>query len=224
MPNRLARSAAALAMLAIAASVSAQAPLVVPGSFAILSDASGAGASGTQEIFVRDGDVRVEAEAETGDGFVVLFVQAEGGYVLRAYESASPEPTLEVTLDDILADDDLYAGIASLMIFFLNPASPIHPCEHTPPEDGVLTGDFEVWDCAIVGSEVLGGRATTVWTFEVIWGRDGQPAIFNDPIQTVWIDDELGLPIAYDGGPDTFRTELRAIDPARQDEALFTGR
>jgi hypothetical protein len=224
MLNRLARSAVVLAAFAIAASVDAQAPLVVPGSFSILADASGVGASGTQEVFVRDGDVRVEAASETGDGFVVLFAQGEGGYVLRAYEGASTEPTLEVTLDDILADDDLYAGIASLMIFFLNPASPIHPCEHTPPEDGVLTGDFEVWDCAIVGSEMIGGRSTTVWTFEVIWGREGRPAIFNDPIQTMWIDDELGLPVAYDGGPDAFRTELIAVDPSRQDEALFTGR
>jgi hypothetical protein len=151
-------------------------------------------------------------------------VQEDDDFVLRTFDGASTEPSLEFTLAEILADDALYAGVATLMIFFLNPASPIHPCVYTQPEDGILTGGFEVWDCSIVGSEALGGRPTTVWTFEVLWGREGQSAVFNDPIQTMWIDDELGLPLAYDGGPDTFVTVFGAVDLGGQDEALFTGR
>ena len=225
MSHRIAQLALFLAVsLAMAPSVSAQAPVIVPGSFAIVSTAAGAAASGTQTVFVRDGAVRIELTPETGDGFVALFVQEEGDYVLRAFDGASTEPSMEFTLADILADDDLYAGIAPLMILFLNPESQIHPCVHTQPEDGVLTGDFEVWDCSIVGTEVLGGRATTVWTFEVIWGREGQLAVFSDPLQTLWIDDELGLPLAYDGGPDTFATAFHSVDLSLQDEALFTGR
>ena len=224
MSYLFARVALVTAALAIAATVSAQAPIIVPGSFAIVSNASGEAASGTQTVFVRDGAVRIELTPETGDGLTALFVQEGDDFVLRAFDGASTEPTLEFTLAEILADDELYIGVASLMILFLNPESPIHPCVYTQPEDDVLTGDFEVWDCSIVGTEVLGGRATTVWTFEVIWGLEGQLAVFNDPIQTLWIDDELGLPLAYDGGPDVFVTTFDSVDLSRQDEALFTGR
>ncbi len=224
MLHRFVHLALATTALAIAATAFAQAPIVVPGSFAIVSNAGGAAASGTQTVFVRDGDVRIELTPETGDGFVALFVRDDGDYVLRTFDGASTEPSLEFPLADILADDELYAGVATLMIFFLNPESPIHPCVSTQPEDGVLTGDFEVWECSIVGSEVLDGRATTVWTFEVTRGREGEPAVFSDPIQTLWIDDELGLPLAYDGGPNSFVATFDSVDLELQDEASFTGR
>lgn len=224
MPHRFALLALLTAALAIAASAFAQAPIVVPGSFAIVSNAGGAAASGTQAVYVRDGAVRIELTPEAGEGFVALFVQEDEAYVLRTFDGASTEPSLEFALADILADDGLYAGIATLMIFFLSPESPIHPCVYTQPEDGILTGDFEVWDCSIVGTEVLNGRATTVWTFEVARGREGQPAVFSDPIQTLWIDDELGLPLAYDGGPSSFVASFDSVDLEVQDESLFTGR
>lgn len=87
-----------------------------------------------------------------------------------------------------------------------------------------MTGDFGDWDRSIVGSDRLDGRATTVWTFEVTRGREGEPAVFSDPIQTLWIDDELGLPLAYDGGPGSFVATFDSVDLELQDNTLFTGR
>jgi len=62
------------------------------------------------------------------------------------------------------------AGGATPLIFCLDPESPIHPCVHTQPEDGVLTGDFEEWDCSVSGNEVLGDRATTIWRLGAVHG------------------------------------------------------
>jgi len=48
--------------------------------------------------------------------------------------------------------------------------------------------------------------------------------VFSDPIQTMWIDDELGLPLAYDGGPNSFVATFDSVDLELQDQAMFTGR
>lgn len=215
----------ALASLVLVAALAvAQTPIVVPGSFSVLAAVTGSAVSGTQSLHVLDGDVRFESTTDGGDGLVVLFVQEGDTYALRGFFGEADEPGFETTLDAVLADDLLYADLADLLIMFLAPTSPIHPCELTPPEDGVLTGDFEVWDCTITGRETLGGRNVTVWTFEVLRGRDGQPAIINEPLQTIWIDDELGVPLAFDGGPDSFVATFVSYDPSRQEERSFTGR
>lgn len=224
MSHPVVRPAIVLLLLAIIASATAQAPIVAAGSFSVLASVTGSMTSGIQELFVLDGNARLDSTPDDGEALVVLFVQDDGVYVLRGFFGEAVEPAFEATLDDILADDPLYREVADLLVLFLNPTSPVHPCQHTrPDDDAVLTGDFEVWACEIVGRETLGGRATTVWRYEVIWGREGRPAIVNDPVQTAWIDDELAVPLAYDAGPELFTTELVSVDPTVQDAALFTG-
>lgn len=223
MSHPVVRPAIVLLVLAIVGGATAQAPIVAPGSFSVLARVAGAATSGSQELFVLGGDARLDSTPNDGEALIVLFVQDNGAYVLRGFFGEATEPAFEATLDAILADDQLYREVADLMVLFLNPASPAHPCQHTRPDDGaVLTGDFEVWECEIVGHETLAGRATTVWTYDVIWGREGRPAIVNDPTQTAWIDDELAVPLAYDAGPDLFVTEFVSVDPTVQDASLFT--
>ena len=224
MSHFVVRSAIVLIVLATVASATAQAPIVVPGSFSVLANVTGAATSGTQELFVLGGDVRLDSTPDDGEALVVLFTQDDGAYVLRGFFGQATQPAFEATLDAILADEQLYREVAELLVMFLNPASPAHPCQHTRADDGaVLTGDFAVWECEIVGSETLGGRDTTVWSYEVVRGREGRPAIVNDPKQTAWIDDELAVPLAYDAGRDLFVTEFASVDPAVQDGSLFTG-
>lgn len=225
MSHPVVRPSIVLFVLAILAGATAQAPVIAPGSFSVLAKVTGAATSGTQELFVLDGDARLDSTPDDGEALVVLFAQDEGAYVLRGYFGEATQPAFEAPLDAILADDQLYRELAELLVVFLNPASPAHPCQHTRPDDGaVLTGDFEVWECEIVGTETLAGRATSVWTYDVVWGREGRPAIVNDPTQTAWIDDELGVPLAYHAGPDLFVTEFVSVDPSVQDASLFTSR
>lgn len=214
------RAAWLVSALLLAASAFAEAPLVAAGSFAVQMVAQGAAPDGTITSRFHEGEVRVDVVSED-EGFTVLFVIRDGAYVLQAFEPGRAGVQLEATLAELLADDDYYAEFADLFLLMLHPESPAHPCVHTPPADGVLTGDFGVWDCESIGTEMLGGRSTTVWELEFIWGREGRMAVFNDPKHTVWIDDELGVPIAFEDGFGDFTATFGAIDHATQDAALF---
>jgi hypothetical protein len=209
-----------LAVIALATSALAQTPLVPSGSFSVEMLASGPNApDGTITSRFHEGAIRLEVVAGV-DAFVVLFVERSDGYVLQALEG--PGERFEISLEEMLADDDVYEQFADILLLMLHPESPIHPCVHTPPADGVLTGDFGVWDCVVVGSEMLGGRSTTVWELEFIWGRAAQMAVYNDPKHTLWIDDELGVPIAFQDGFGDFSPSFGAIDASAQDPSLFS--
>jgi hypothetical protein len=103
----------------------------------------------------------------------------------------------------------------------LTPDSPLHPCVRTVPKDGVLEGDFSVWDCSIVESTEVGGRSATLWSLENLWGRSDAFAVFSDPEEFLWIDDALGVPLRYETPEYGFVVSLVGIDPTPPDPARF---
>jgi hypothetical protein len=232
MHRNVRRSGAALATLAALAIATttpafAQETGVAPGSFAVHmafgDDMGGAPEpmTGAISAHFRDGEVRLDLRVDE-DQILLYLVRVGDEYVLKGVERMDDFVVeFEFTLGELLEDDDLYADFTEFYLLALSPESPLHPCRHTQPEDGVLTGDFSVWDCAIVGSEELDGRSTSVWELEHIWGREGQMAIFEDPIYTIWVDDELGVPLALRGGYDEFDMVFVRLDATAQDPGLF---
>lgn len=79
-------------------------------------------------------------------------MQEEDDDLLRTFDGASIEPSFELALADILADDQLYAAVDTRMIVVLNPEPVVHPYVYTQLEDDALTVDSDVGDCSIVAA------------------------------------------------------------------------
>ncbi len=122
-----------------------------------------------------------------------------------------------ISLDELMVDDYLFDSIAEVFHLLLAPEASLHPCVRMSVHDRLPPGDIPVWDCRIVAPDIVEGRATTRWSVQEVWG----PGDAELP-HTIWVDDELGVPIQYRDGIDGTLLAFGDLDPERQDPALFT--
>jgi hypothetical protein len=157
------------------------------------------------------GAVRIEYEDRADVVLLLLpadgvMVYAETGYGVQI-----------IPFDELMVDDYLFDSIAEAFHLLLAPDAPMHPCVRMSVHDRLPPGDIPLWDCRIVANDVVEGRATTRWSVQEVWGPDDA-----DPPHTVWVDDELGVPIQYRDGIDGMLLAFGDLVPGGQDPALFT--
>jgi hypothetical protein len=212
---------AAIAALALATAPRADAAELVPVDLALtLSyEVSDGVTHGTATLAFQGGDAVLDMVNEGAFRlFALLRTRAdEAALTVRLYaadgDGWSLDLTDSATIDELLSDDARYLEFAHVLMLMLSPSSPLHPCVRTAPDDGVLEGDFSVWDCAVVETADVAGRSATRWSMENLWGRSDAFAVFNDPKEFVWIDASLGVPLRYETPEFGFVVALVAIDP-----------
>ncbi len=158
-----------------------------------------------------DGAVRIEYESRADVVLLLLpadgvMVYAETGYGVQI-----------IPFDELMGDDYLFDSIAEAFHMLLAPDAAMHPCVRMSVHARLPPGDIPLWDCSIVAPDTVEGRATTRWSVQEVWG----PGDAHPP-HTVWVDDELGVPIQYRDGIDGMLLAFGAFDPGVQDPALFT--
>jgi hypothetical protein len=220
---------AVVGALALATTPRADAADVGPLDLALtlIFDAGDDAASGTATLALRDGDLALDMINEGAFRLFALLrtTGADAALTVNLYAADGDGWSLDVTesatIGELLSDDERYLEFAHVLMFMLSPASPLHPCVRMAPEDGVLEGDFSVWDCGIVEAADVAGRSTTKWSMEHMWGRSDAFAIWGDPEEHVWIDDAWDVPLRYETPAFGFVMSLVAIESIAPDPARF---
>lgn len=220
---------AVVGAIALATAPRADAADLVPVDLALtlIYDAGDDVASGSASLALQTGDLALDMINEGAFRIFALLRTngADAALTVNLYAADGDGRSLDVTesatIDELLSDDVRYLDFAHVLMFMLSPASPLHPCVRTAPEDGVLEGDFSVWDCAIVEATDVAGRSATKWSLENLWGRSDAFAVFNDPKEFVWIDDAWDVPLRYETPDFGFVMSLVAIETTAPDPARF---
>jgi hypothetical protein len=215
--------------LAVTATTSADVPPVPDGAFSLhhtFESFAGEGfdaRTGTVSVHYRDGEVRIDVIEDDGAHFVTLFVrEADGAYVLYGFEpNVGPWADFELPFAQLLERDILYDQFTDLYLFSLPPESPLHPCRHLAPDGAPSTGTFFVWECAAAGGDVVGGRPATMWELSHSRGQAGHDPILGEA-WVLWIDDELGVPLALAEGSGRDTLTFVSIDDQEPAADLFS--